>query len=156
MLDLAKLDLDEIAMALSDQTDYEHRWLIHPGTGEIVLWTSDTGIDGENPVDLDELDMLPIGSLSSAIWYGDMVDFAEGVTNDTAGRRLARALRGKGAFRRFKDELYEEYPDLVSAWQTFRGFRAKRRAVEWLLEEELIQDEAARAYLVEHPDPPLP
>lgn len=28
VLDLAKLDLDEIAMALSDQTDYEHRWLI--------------------------------------------------------------------------------------------------------------------------------
>jgi len=115
VLDLAKRDLDEIAMALSDQTDYEHRWLIHPGTGEIVLWTSDTGIDGENPVDLDELDLLPIGPLSSAIWYGDMVDFAEGVTNETAGRGLARALRGKGAFHRFKDELYEEYPNLVSA-----------------------------------------
>jgi len=156
VLDLAKLDLDEIAIALSDQTDYGHRWLIRPGTGEIVLWTSDTGIDGENSVDLDEFDLLPIGPLSSAIWYGDMVDFAEGVTDDTAGRRLARALRGKGAFRRFKDELYEEYPDLVSAWQTFRDFRAKRRAVEWLLEEELIQDEAARTYLVEHPDPPLP
>ncbi len=156
MLDLAKLDLDEIAMALSDQPDYEHRWLIDPGTGEIVLWTSDTGIDGENPVDLDELNILPIGPLSSATWYGDMVDFAEGVTNDAAGRRLARALRGKGAFRRFREELYEEYPDLVSAWQTFRDVRAKRRAVEWLLDEELIQDEAARTYLAEHPDPPLP
>ena len=49
MLDLGKLDVDEIAMALSDQTDYEHRWLIDPRTGEIVFWTSDTGIDGENP-----------------------------------------------------------------------------------------------------------
>ena len=85
-----------------------------------------------------------------------MVDFAEGVSNDTAGRRLARALRGKGAFRRFKDELYDQYPDLVSAWRTFRDVRDKRRAVEWLLEEELIQDEAAHTYLAEHPDPPLP
>lgn len=50
-----------------------------------------------------------------------------------ADRRLARTLRGEGAFRRFKDELYDEYPDLVSAWQTFRDDRAKRRAVEWLL-----------------------
>jgi hypothetical protein len=26
MLDLAKLDVDEIATALSDQPDHEHRW----------------------------------------------------------------------------------------------------------------------------------
>jgi hypothetical protein len=156
MLDLVKLDLDEIAMALSDQTDYEHRWLIDPRTGEIVLWTSDTGIDGKNPADLDELDLLPIGPLASAAWYGDMVDFAEGVSNDTTGRRLAQALRAKGAYRRFKDELYDEYPNLVSAWQEFRDVRAKRRAVEWLLDQELMPDEVAQTYLAEHPDPPLP
>ena len=52
------IDVDEIAMALADQTDYEHRWLVDPRSGEVVFWTSDTGIDGENPVDLDELDAL--------------------------------------------------------------------------------------------------
>jgi hypothetical protein len=46
MLDLGKLDVDEIATALSDQTDYEHRWLINPRTGEIAFWTSDTGMKG--------------------------------------------------------------------------------------------------------------
>ena len=40
MLDLSKLDLEEIAAALADQTDYEHRWLINPQTGEIVFWTA--------------------------------------------------------------------------------------------------------------------
>ena len=35
MLDLSTLDLAEIATALEDQTDYEHRWLINPRTGEI-------------------------------------------------------------------------------------------------------------------------
>ncbi|MGO9502174.1 MAG: hypothetical protein ACLPUO_11465 [Streptosporangiaceae bacterium] len=29
MLDLSSLDLEEIANALADQTDYEHRWLIN-------------------------------------------------------------------------------------------------------------------------------
>ena len=43
MLDLNRLDLDEIASALADQADYEHHWLIHPETGEIAVWTSDTG-----------------------------------------------------------------------------------------------------------------
>ena len=47
MLDLSRLDLDEIATALADQTDYDHRWLIDPRSGDIAFWTSDTGIDGE-------------------------------------------------------------------------------------------------------------
>ncbi len=34
MLDLSKLDLEEIAAALADQTDYEHRWLINPRRAE--------------------------------------------------------------------------------------------------------------------------
>jgi hypothetical protein len=41
VLDLSGLDLEEIAAALADQTDYEHRWLISPETGEVVFWTSD-------------------------------------------------------------------------------------------------------------------
>src|SRR5262249_13303857 len=53
VLNLSRLDLEEIATALADQTDYEHRYLINPQTGEIVFWTSDTGIDGQTPVDLD-------------------------------------------------------------------------------------------------------
>jgi len=156
MLDLGKLDVDEIAMALSDQTDYEHRWLIDPRTGEIAFWTSDTGIDGENPVDLDELDLMPIDPLPSAVWYADMADFAEGVSDDAAGRRLGRAIRGRGAFRRFKHELFDEHPDLVSAWHAFHDARANRRAVEWLLGQGLIRDDAARKFLVDHPDPDLP
>jgi hypothetical protein len=42
VLDLSSLDLEEIAAALADQTDYEHRWLINTETGEIVFWTSDS------------------------------------------------------------------------------------------------------------------
>lgn len=68
MLDLDNLDVDEIANALSDQTDHDHRWLIHPLTAEIAFWTSDTGIDGENPVDIDEQDLLPIDPLPPAVW----------------------------------------------------------------------------------------
>ena len=34
-------------------------------TGEIVFWTADTGIDGQTPVDIDELDLVCIGPLPS-------------------------------------------------------------------------------------------
>ncbi len=49
VLDLNRVDLEVIATALADQADGEHQWLIDPTTAELVLWTSDTGIDGHNP-----------------------------------------------------------------------------------------------------------
>jgi len=156
MLDLSSLDLEEIADALADQTDYEHRWLINPETGEIAFWTADTGIDGQTPVDPDELDLVCINPLPSWIWYQDMADFADAITDERAGRRLARAIQGKGAFRHFKDELHEEYPELVPAWYAFRDVRAKRRAVQWLADNLLIDDDAAGRFLTGHPDPDLP
>ena len=148
--------MDEIAAALGDQTAYEHRWLINPQTGEIVFWTAETGIDGQTPVELDELDLVCIGPLPSYVWYQDMADFADQISDERAGRRLARAIQGKGAFRRFKDELHEEYPDLLPVWYAFRDVRAKRRAVDWLVDNSLIADDAARRFLNDHPDPDLP
>jgi uncharacterized protein UPF0158 len=120
------------------------------------LWTSDTGVDGSKPVGLEDLDLVAIDPLPSSVWYRDMVDFVEGISDDTAGRRLGRALGGRGAFRRFKDELYEECPGLVPAWQAFRDARAKRRAVEWLLDQGLIDEDAGARYRREHQDADLP
>jgi Uncharacterised protein family (UPF0158) len=156
MLELEMLNLDEIATALSDRTDFEHVWLLDRRTGEVAFWTSDTGVDGSNPVDIEDLDLVAIDPLPSSVWYRDMVEFVEGISDDAAGRRLGRAISGRGAFRRFKDELYEESPGLVPAWQAFQDARAKRRAVEWLLDEGLIADDAGGRYLREHQDPDLP
>ena len=156
VLDLSSLDLKEIANALADQTDYEHRWLINPETGEVAYWTSDTGIDGQTPVDLDELDLICIDPVPSYIWYQDMADFADQLSDERAGRRLARAIQSRGAFRRFKDELHEEYPQLLPAWYAFRDARAHRRAVEWLADNSLVDDDAAARFLHEHPEPDVP
>lgn len=156
MLEWSQLDLDEIATALSDQSDDDHRWLIDPRSGQVAFWTSDTGIDGENPVDLDDLDLTPIDPLPSYVWYQDMADFAERVSSEAAGRRLARAIQGRGAFRRFKNVLYEELPELLPAWHAFRETRANRRAVEWLADGGLIGEETADQYRRDHPDPDLP
>ena len=159
MLRLSQVDLDDIAQALSDQTDDEHRWVLDPATGELHIWTSDTGLAGQDLVDGDELeetDLVAIDPLPSSVWYRDMADFAERISDDQAARRLERAIRGRGAFRRFRDALFEEYPDLVSVYQGFRDVRARRRAVEWLLDEGLVDQGEAERYLAEHPDPELP
>ncbi|HET6478883.1 MAG TPA: UPF0158 family protein [Actinoplanes sp.] len=80
--------------------------------------------------------MIP--SLPSYVWHQDMADFINLVSDDRASRRLARTINGRGAFRRFKDELNEEYPHLLLPGYDFRDTRAARRAVEWLLDEALI------------------
>jgi hypothetical protein len=157
MLDLDRVDLEAVATALEDQTDYEHRWLIDPRTGEIAFWTYDLGIDGQNPVDLDELDdLVLIDPLPSRVWYRDMADFAARVSDERAARRLERALEGRGAFRRFKDELHGEHPELLPAWQAFRDNRAKCRAVEWLAENSLVDDGEVSRFRTENPDPAVP
>lgn len=101
MLEIDEFDLDEIAMALSDQNLYdEHLHLVNPETGEIVLWTRAGGIDGKTPVDLDDLDLVAIRALPSYVWYQGMADFIDLVSDERATRRLARAIDGRGAFRR--------------------------------------------------------
>jgi hypothetical protein len=85
-----------------------------------------------------------------------MADFADRISDDIAGRRLARAIQGKGAFRRFKAELHEEYPQLLPAWYALRDARAHRRAVAWLADNSLIDHDAATRFLDEYPEPNVP
>ncbi|GAA4437770.1 UPF0158 family protein [Phytohabitans houttuyneae] len=158
MLDLSSFDLEELAAALADQDSYDRRWLVDSRTGEIVYWTTDCGIDGQNPIDLDELDeaLIAVDPLPSRVWYRDMADFARGISDDQAQRRLERAINGRGSFRRFRDELHREYPDLVSVWNAFRDARARQRAVQWLADHNLVTQEEADRYRADHPTPDLP
>ena len=94
MLDLDAFDIEEIATALADQTDYEQRWLIDPRTGQVAFWTSDTGIDGENPVEIDELDLtgcVLIGDACCPIWRNPAVSHSPRIG---PGALLARPVGG--------------------------------------------------------------
>jgi Uncharacterised protein family (UPF0158) len=162
VLDPQDVDLEMLASALADQGGYEHRWLFDPRTGETEFWSGD---DPEyvDPDDDDGLDRegvedqrRRVDPMPSWVWYQDMVDFAEQVSDEKAGRRLGRALDGKGAFRRFKNELHEEYPDLVAVWNAFRANRADVRAVQWLWDNGLVSYERYQEFRAEHPDPPIP
>jgi hypothetical protein len=92
VLDLSGLDLEEIATALADQTDYEHRWLISPETGEVVFWTSDTGIDSRTPVELEELVLIcidPHKRATSPARGGRALDRSRAGGQDAAGAGCA-------------------------------------------------------------------
>jgi catechol 2,3-dioxygenase-like lactoylglutathione lyase family enzyme len=62
-----------------------------------------------------------------------MADFVEEVPDPRMRERLETAIAGKGAFRRFKDELYRD-PDVREKWFTFEQARKRQWAEEWLVE----------------------
>jgi len=73
--------------------------------------------------------------------YRDMEAFVDTVTTPRLQRRLDTAIRGRGAFRRFKDELFSD-PAERERWFAFKQERLSDRIREWLADEriELIEE----------------
>jgi predicted nucleotidyltransferase len=153
MLDLAKLDLSDLCMALEDNSP-EHSWWFDPETGEAEFWSEHTGdeLGLGHPDDRGLTYIEPIGSGEA---YGDMEDFVERVRDPRARELLARAIEGRGAFRRFKDTLLE-FPELREAWFAFHDARMERRALRWLADEGLVGEKEAERAIAERPDPEPP
>jgi hypothetical protein len=73
------------------------------------------------------------------------------VRDPRARELLERAIEGRGAFRRFKDTLFE-FPELRETWFRFHDARMERRALEWLADEGLVDREAAERAMPEDPE----
>jgi hypothetical protein len=63
--------------------------------------------------------------------YGDMVDFIATVRSLHIRELLEVAIMGRGAFRRFKDVLYN-YPHEEKRWFAFKETRMLERVRAWL------------------------
>jgi predicted nucleotidyltransferase len=153
MLDLEQFDLGELCSALEDNSG-EHDWWLDPATGELDFWSPDLDSEEErkHPFDRGWIQVEPIRSHEG---YADMEDFTECVRDVRARELLARAIQGRGAFRRFKDTLFD-LPELRQAWFRFHDVRMERRAIEWLLDRGLIEAERAQRAIAERADPDLP
>lgn len=159
MLDLARVDLDELVMALSDQDVREHQWLIDPATGSVHVWSDDVGLDGDDSVDAEDVDEAGppgIEPIASRDWYRVMADFADQVYKAAAQAELRIALQGRGAFRRFRDVLHQRHPDLVGPWRAYKQARGHLLAADWLCSEGLVDVDAAADFIHRHPAPSMP
>lgn len=152
MLDLDRVDLGKLCMALEDNS-LEHAWWLDPRTAELELW-SELG-DNEGEEHPEDRGLVAIDPIDSAESYSDMQDFASGASHGRPRDLLLRAIAGRGAFRRFKDTLLE-FPELREAWFGFHDARMQRRAILWLEERGLIGAAAAQRALADRPEPDLP
>lgn len=142
MLSLDKLDLGLLSSALEDHSPTMEWWL-DPRTGEAIPRSED--LDWAE-YEVDPGTLIAIEPIDSREAYGDMEEFVASVQDPAAGELLSRAIAGRGAFRRFKDTLLE-FPALRDDWHAFHDARMRRRAIEWLIEADVLDPDVAEKEL---------
>ena len=133
-----RVDLDELRFAIEDAS-YDHRYFLDTETGELILVSE--LFDGEEAqrqlAEIDEAEpgrYLQVPRADSREGYDDMQDFIATVSDEHLQELLDVAIRGRGAFRRFKDVL-ARHPGEQERWFDFQAARLDARAREWLAEE---------------------
>ncbi|MDA8334813.1 MAG: UPF0158 family protein [Peptococcaceae bacterium] len=78
---------------------------------------------------LDQDRFLPLPTSYKVHEYGIMERYCLSLENDRLSEIMSKAIRGSGAFRRFKDTI-ERY-GLAEDWYAFRAEALREIAVEW-------------------------
>jgi predicted nucleotidyltransferase len=154
MLELDKVDLHMLRDALEDHSP-TMQWWFDPRTGESIPKSEDIPWEELGLAEGDEERLVAIEATPSYEGYSDMEEFIARVRDPRARELLARAIEGRGAFRRFKDTLFE-FEALREAWFMFHDARAERRAIAWLAAEGLIDERVADQAIEARPDPEPP
>lgn len=71
--------------------------------------------------------------------YGHMEEFIDTVRDRRIASALARAIKGSGAFRRFKDTLY--HFGMQDQWYEYREKAMKEFVIEWAEENDLVYED---------------
>jgi hypothetical protein len=152
-----KVDLDEVVQAMDDFTRDINDYYLDRQTGKVecvpVHMLEELEVDGK--IDEDDLpewerEFVPFARAIAAEdprysrvpesdsheAYRLMQDFIGEVEDEETSRRLWRAIDGRGAFRMFKDTLYD-YPKLRERWFEFEAKRKREWAREWLEELDM-------------------
>lgn len=129
------VDLDLASMLVHSADLSAEGIYLNRDTGEVVSHDStDPAIVGEdNAVDLEEGDWVGLDLAEPWAAYNDMRDFAEGVENPALRERLLRSIEGRGAFRRFRDQIFDT--DFETRWHVFSDDRQWGRTRAVLAEE---------------------
>ncbi|MFS0824706.1 UPF0158 family protein [Bacillus sp. 1P02SD] len=148
-----KVKLKDIIEEMEIQFE-ESRSLLNIKTGEIVLLTSDDlrAAEDEQPFDhLPEWErenrMLAIDVVENFEKYIDLPtkhdvneyeiieNFCLAVSDQRKQDSLSKAIKGKGAFRRFKDKIIDY--GLEDQWYSYRDECYKQIAIEWCRENKI-------------------
>ena len=142
----ATVNLEEVLEAIEMRTR-ESNYFYHKKSGEIYYITDDELRDAEDGIDISEYPEWQQESLKTAIDifstddyiklpddyeindYKIMEDFCYSIEDKELRNEMTNAIDGKGAFRIFKDKIYEY--DIADEWYDYQDKRFKEIAIEW-------------------------
>jgi hypothetical protein len=126
------LETGEVVMVTSEVT----RYLEEPPDEELPDWMQHELQIAEQVEEGYGTRYIRIPEEDSHEGYRDMERFISTVRNDRLQDQLWRAIQGRGAFRYFKDVLYD-YPAERERWFAFKDRRLHERISWWLESEEI-------------------
>ena len=115
-------------------------YYLNTQTGEVLFLSEDDDMDEQERLaeeiegsnDYVRIERIP--SSEAYQWMSDFVDEIVAPKNQRIAQKLSTALRGKGAFRRFKDALYTTGEQWAQTWYDWRDQRLKEAMEAWLRE----------------------
>lgn len=135
------VDMGELLLAMEAPESPEMQAYLDLATGEVRM-LFDSAFSGEEDDPLAaELEQSPdrfavVRTRGSREKYDLMCHFAGTVDEEDIRDMLDLALRGKGAFARFRDVVFA-YPDLEERWRAMEREAAFEAAVDWLADLEI-------------------
>jgi hypothetical protein len=139
-----KVKLSEILMGLEFRNS-ENFVFLNIKSGAVVFVSEDciSGEDEEFDIEYydSNKDYISLPDNFDIDGYRMMQDFIGIVTDDNIAETLSISINGSGAFRRFKEHLYQF--GIQDAWFVYRDNEYKQVAIEWCQDNnvEYIDDE---------------
>lgn len=146
-----EIDWESLAIALENQLPESHSFL-DLSTGQVVTFTG--VLEQPDPPEPRE-NFLYIPPRPSREGYRTMQKFLANLEDEQLRNRLAQALVGRGAFRRFKDCLLD-YPQERQRWFAFKDAEVYAFAARWLEQNQVVASNPPPPSNGERPLRPLP
>lgn len=133
-----RVDIQKIIDAIEMATDFTTNYY-DAQSGEVVCVFENMSNEEQQEL-CDEIENNPdqfyrLPSQYDIHEYSIMEDFIDSLDDSAIRNKLYRAIQGKGAFRRFKDEIC--YLGLREEWSTFQHNAYVEIAKEWCKDNHL-------------------
>lgn len=127
-----KVKLQDVLMALEDADNDEIRYSYSVNKEKIVYFSD--WLENEEEYDEDD-DYIDLPDSYHINEYQMMENFVYSLPKGKNQTILYNAIQGRGAFRRFKDKLYEI--GMTKTWFDYRDRQYKEIALEWCEENDI-------------------
>lgn len=125
--------LSDVIQAL-ENTDNDMTWYYHEAKGEFVPVYDDTNMT-QIEVMLNSDEYIELPSSYDIHEYHIMEMFIEQLTDQKIRNIMRNAIKGKGAFRRFKDLAHQYH--IINQWYQFLNNEYKNIAINWCQKHNL-------------------